>query len=78
MKTHKIRRTDKDVIVCGELVSQGLTVLTIEKVTGIPHSTVHWVIMHRLPHLDKGLYEACLSIFCVHKKLGGKRIDRTV
>ena len=63
----KIRRTDADVMLCGKLVAKGLTVAAIEKFTGIPHSTVHWIVLNRLPRLNKDLYNNCKTIFRLHK-----------
>ena len=67
MKIRKVRRSDEDVIMCGKLVAKGYTVMKIEAMTGIPHSTVHWSIMNRLPRLNKDLYDSCKTIFRLHR-----------
>lgn len=63
----KIKRSDADVMLCGKLVAKGLTVTAIEKFTGIPHSTVHWIVINRLPRLDRDLYRDCKTIFRLHR-----------
>lgn len=77
MKTKKkIRRTDEEVIACGELVAEGSTALEIERTLEIPHSTVHWIITHRLNHLDAGLYLRCVYVFFCHRhKIKPKPIE---
>lgn len=77
MKTKRIRRSDEDVILCGKLVAKGLTVISIERVIGIPHSTVHWIVLNRLPKLDGDLYMECKSIFRLHKSKVGILNDWT-
>ena len=54
-------------MLCGNLVAKGLTVTAIEKCTGIPHSTVHWIVINRLPRLNKDLYNNCKKIFRLHR-----------
>ena len=72
MKTTKIRRTNEEVIKCGELIAEGFTICQVERELKIPHSTVHWIVINRLPRLDSGLSVACKNIFYTHKY--GKRV----
>ena len=69
--------SDEDVIDCGKWVASGLNVFEVENLFGVPNSTVHWVIMHRLPRLDLDLFDACIESFCIHKKQRGRYRDRT-
>lgn len=63
----KIKRNDADVLYCGTLVAEGLTTLEIEEYFGIPHSTTHWLIIHKLQNLDIDLWDKCLLVFNQHK-----------
>lgn len=74
----KKRWLDANVLDWANLVASGMTVWDVERYLGVSHSTVHWNIINRLPRIDVDLFDKCVSVFCVHKKQGGRRSDRTV
>lgn len=61
-----VRRTDKEVVECAELIAEGFTIFDAEELTGVPHSTISWTIKNRLPRINYDLYEKCMEMYIQH------------
>ena len=75
-KGRGIRRTNEEVIECAELIVDGFTIMDVEELTGMPHSTISWTIKHRLPRLNYSLYEKCVEMYLQHIHEGRRKGGR--
>ena len=69
-----IKYSDKDVIQEAMVfVATGGTIASTAKMLGVPRSTVHWHIRHRLPYIDLKLSLKACKLLTINKHSKGRR-----
>lgn len=57
-------------------IDLGFTIEELEILLEVPHSTISWCWMHRLPHIDGPLYDKVRELILQHlDELPGKMIE---
>lgn len=59
---NKKKWTDDDVILFALFYLDVQTLMNLEKIYGMSHSTASWVFKNRLPKLDRELYEKVMRL----------------
>ena len=75
MKVYKQRWTDKEVITWAEIyVNTCKTLDVLEQELKVPHSTLWWNFMHRLPRLNGALYADVVEMIEIHKNMKESKV----
>lgn len=68
MRKKHTRWTDEEVLVWAQMyLETGDTFDILEAEIGVPHSTLWWNFMHRLPRIAPDVYDKVLSLIDKHK-----------
>lgn len=54
-------------------VTNKLTMMKAEYALGIPHSTISWWFIHKLPQIDYDLYKKVRNQICMNYKNKGRK-----
>ena len=67
---HKKRWSDENVIAWADLfTAKRTTLMEMEIMIGVSHSTIWWCFTHRLPHIDMDRFDKVLECLTVNTRI---------